>query len=133
MFNLPLKAVGFPKNMNSEPGFSFSCIHLMPLKKTISISPLPSLIHTLILFPSWTSTRCTLARICTKAMSGRASAILTKLLLSMYRKGKTLRSSPTVLTSSSFRRSSALFGPTPGRNCTSISDPTRPISLCSFF
>ena len=125
--------------MNSVPGFSFSYIHLMPLKNTISISPLPSLTHTLILltpfvrtsspiFPPKRSIFITVARICTKAMSGLASAILTKELLSIYLKGYTLRSSPTVLTPSSFRNSSALFGPTPGRNCTSISDPERPIS-----
>ena len=49
MLMRPLNAVGFPKKMNSAPGFSFSYIHLMPLKNTISISPVPSLIHTLIL------------------------------------------------------------------------------------
>ena len=47
---LPLNAEGFPKNMNSDPGVSFSCIHFIPLKNTSSIWPLPSSIHTLILF-----------------------------------------------------------------------------------
>ena len=48
MFIRPLNAVGFPKKMNSAPGFSLSYIHLIPLKKTISISPVPSLTHALI-------------------------------------------------------------------------------------
>ncbi len=111
MFILPLNAVGLPKNMNSLPGTSFSYIHLIPLKKTVSISPEPSEIHTLILFtvlnfiafsfapaPSpgasilpdelpKSSTRITLALIWRYAMSGLASAILTTELLSIYLNG----------------------------------------------
>ena len=49
MLIFPLNAAGFPKNMNSLPGFNLSNIHLIPLKKTISMSPVPSLTHTLIL------------------------------------------------------------------------------------
>ena len=85
-FILVLNSCGFPKNTHSVPGFSFSNIHLMPLKNTISISPVPSDTHTLILLtrlnlsPScwlWSRaspraeelayrfTRMTLARICT--------------------------------------------------------------------
>ncbi len=50
MFMRPLNEDGLPKNMYSVPGFSLPYIHLMPLKKTISISPEPSPTNTLILF-----------------------------------------------------------------------------------
>ena len=38
-YQVEMIVLGFPKNMNSRPGLSFSCIHLIPLKNTISISP----------------------------------------------------------------------------------------------
>ena len=133
MFMRPLNAVGLPKNMNSAPGFSLPYIHLMPLKKTISMSPLPSETHTLILLimlnlgasevpgsiaplAPYRSVLVTFARIWRYAMSGLASHILVMEVLSIYLNGYSLRRSPTVSTASSFRRSSALLGPTPGRN-----------------
>ena len=50
MLNLPLYSDGFPKKMKVPPSESFSNIHFMPLKNVISISPLPSVTQTLILF-----------------------------------------------------------------------------------
>ena len=123
---LPLKLAGFPKKMNSLPGFIFSDTHLSPLKNTSSISPLPSDTIALSRLPPGSSTFTTRARICTYAISGRICAIGVMLLLSMYRNGYSLMRSPNVSTPSSLRRSAARFGPTPGRYCISLSSP----SLC---
>ena len=136
MLMRPLNVCGFPKKRKVLPGTRRPCIHLIPLKKTTSISPESSpmitdrrLTRLYLTLSAGTSAPFlakslvlrTVARTWMKAWSGITSAMRWTVLRSMYRKGYRWSKSPTVSISSSDFSSAARLGPTPGRYCMSMS------------